>query len=577
MSSTEWRIRRTEAVGSNGMVAAKHPLAVRAGLEVLESGGNAVDAAVTTAFAVGVCEPYMSGVGGGGYMVVRHGDEVAVIDYFPRAPLAARPDMFELLPDFKPDRMGFSGVKDRANQLGYRALAVPGTVAGLALALERFGTISLRQALAPAIRLAADGYPLHWHALLLTAAAHETLAGFPTTAAIFLRDGLMPKLAEDAPAIQRQPDLADTLQRVADRSPEEFYRGETARCLVDGVAAGGGILALEDLAAYRAAIQPPLQVEFRGYRLHGPSGPTGATSIAMSLRLLERFDLAGFGHNSLEALNLVAQAARRTFADRLAYLADPAHVEVPWEGLLSTGYAAERAQSMGPRSHLGEVAPGDPWRHQPGHAPVVPTTPGHNPVAPTTLPRGGDEGHTTHLCVVDRHGSAVSLTQTLGSLYGCGVVAPGTGVLFNNLMTLFHPEPGHANSIAPGKRPVSSMSPFVVTLDGRPYLALGAPGGRRIVDTVLQSLLNVLEFRLGIQDACSGPYLDLSGPELTVDDRIAAETCQALAALGHQVAVRPQSFYPKISASPTGILRDPSTGALYGGADPFGYGVAEGI
>ena len=350
MLTTEWLIQRREIVADHGIVAAKHPRAAEAGLRVLQEGGNAVDAAVTAAFAVGVAEPWMSGIGGGGFMTIHLASgEDAVVDYFARAPRSAGPDFYELTEGYRADALGFTGVKDNANTVGHRAVAVPGTVAGLALALERYGTIGLKDALAPAIALAEEGFAVAWHHALICALSRELLARYPATAAVFLREGgEVHAPGEDRPVLLRQPDLARTLRRIADEGPAGFYRGETARAIAAEMARHGGAITEEDLAAYEAEIVAPLAAPYRDHTvLHIPRAAGGIT-VLESLNLLEGFDLAALGHNSVAALHAIVEASRRAWADRMAYLGDPDVVAAPLVGLASREYAAARPRRSSP-------------------------------------------------------------------------------------------------------------------------------------------------------------------------------------------------------------------------------------
>lgn len=559
---TAWEIARREIVAEHGIVAAKHPAAAAAGLQVLQEGGNAVDAAVTAAFAVGVAEPWMSGIGGGGFMTIHLATgEDAVIDYFGRAPQAASAGMFDLLPGARPDHLGFTGVRDDANTVGHRAVAVPGTVAGLSLALERYGTISLARALQPAIELARDGFVVEWHHALVLALSRALLTRYPATAAIFLQpSGEVHAPGYDEPALLRQPELAETLKRIAAEGPAGFYRGSVARAIVEEQARHGGLMTLDDLADYRAEVLSPLAVPYRDFTvLHIPGGAGGVT-VAAALNVLAGYDLAWLGHNSARALHLTIEASRRAFADRMAYVADPRQTDVPLAALVSSGYADRRRGEIADDRATAGVRPGDP------------TGTG---AAPPAVALEGDGGCTTHLATIDRAGNAVALTQTLTSLFGSFVTAPGAGILLNNAMNLFDPRPGHANSIAPLKRPASSMAHMVALRNGSAALTVGAPGGRRIMDTCLQVFLNMAEYGMSIQEACAAPLIDSSGPETLVDDRIPASVREQLSAMGHRIAPRPATFWPRYFASPTGIQVGPD-GALRGGADPFGYGVAAG-
>jgi len=559
---TALHVARTLATAPRCMVAAKHSWAVEAALDVLERGGNAVDAAVTAAFGVAVVEPWMSGLGGGGFMTVQLASgERAVIDYFSRAPRRAHDGMYALLPDVRATGVGFGGVEGEANAYGPLSVATPGMVAGMATALERFGTLTLAAALAPAIRFAEHGFPIEWYQGLLIGSEQAVIRRDPETARIFLPDGvpLAPRFGQTALPMLQQPELGRTLRRIAEQGADGFYRGETAERITSHVQSLGGLLQLEDLADYQATVVDPLVIPYRGTELVLLPYQAGGTTIGAAFRILEGFALPTLGHNSAQALHLIVEASRRATADRLAYLGDPDFVEIDWPRLTSAEYAAERRSTIDPR-RASQAAPGAG-------------------ISRRAAPIGGaaaHEGCTTHLSVVDADGTMVSLTQTLTLLFGSAVTVPGTGVLLNDSMNLFDPRPGLPNSVAARKRPASSMAHVIAVRDGRPVLAVGAPGGRRIMDTCLQMALDVLDWQLDIQSACAAPLIDAAGPELLVDDRLPQRTRDALRAMGHAVVDAPVSFAPRQFASPTGVLVDPESGLRHGGADPWALGIAAG-
>jgi gamma-glutamyltranspeptidase / glutathione hydrolase len=562
-NETTHRISRDLAVSKNGMVAAKHPWAVRAALEVLQQGGNAVDAAVTASFAIGVIEPWMSGVGGGGFMTIQMADgRRKVVDYFARAPLAGKADMYELTAGFRADSVGFQGVKDQANAYGPRSVAVPGMVSGMATALEHYGTISLGSAVQPAIGFAEHGLPINWYNGMLLASQIAVIQRDAETARIFLRHGTTPApLFGDAVPSIPQPELAQTLRRIADQGPDGFYRGEVAERIAEHMQATGGLVTTEDLARYQATLVDPLVIPYRDIEFVLIPYQSGGTTIAETFNIVEGFDLRSTGFNSATSLHHIAEASRRSYADRFAYVGDPDFVDIDWSVLSSKEYAAGRRAEID-SNHVVPASPGS------GVA--------RGGVASMDVTPNGDGGCTTHLSIVDAEGNMVSLTQTLTLIFGSAVTVPGTGVLLNDTMNLFDPLPGRNNSIAPAKRPASSMAHVVAVRNGTPILAVGAPGGRRIMDTCMQMALDVVEFDMDIQSACGAPLIDCAGPKLLVDDRIPALTRETLRAKGHDVVDVEVSFSPRGFASPTGVTVDPETGLRYGGADPFGIGIAAG-
>ncbi|HLZ70439.1 MAG TPA: gamma-glutamyltransferase [Dehalococcoidia bacterium] len=564
-STTSRVVTRTEARGTGGMVTAKHAAVAEAGLRVLRDGGNAVDAAVAMCFATGVAEPMMSGLGGGGFMTVRLADgREAVVDYQVRAPLAAHETMYELTPDFHADAQGFVGVKDDANYSGPRAAAVPGLASGLAAARDRFGTRPLAALLEPAIALAEEGVEVEWPLTLSLAVNLKLLQRFPASAAIFLDEGRPWAPAAAAPVLLRQPELAATLRRIAAEGPDGFYRGPTARAITAEMERASGHISEADLAQYQAKVIEPLTGSYRGDRIVALPGPASGALQLETLNILEGWQLGALGFNSAETLHLTIEAMRRSHADRLEYLGDPEVRDVPWAVLTGKPYAAVRRTTIDARRHT-EATPGDLLTIAGAGAAVAPA--GNH----------GPEAHTTHLSAVDRRGNAVAVTQTLTSAWGCGVAVPGTGVLLNNAMTLFDPRPGTANSIAPRKRPASSMAHAIVVRDGEVVLVAGAPGGRRILDTVTQVLLSVLDHGRGIQDAVSGPFIDSSAAETGIDERVDPAVIAELERRGHRFVLRRADFHPGHFARPAGITRQPHTGELRGGADPYAHGVASGF
>ncbi|HZQ34532.1 MAG TPA: gamma-glutamyltransferase, partial [Dehalococcoidia bacterium] len=349
-STTRRIVTRTEAVGSGGMVTAKHAAVAEAGLRVLRDGGNAVDAAVTMCFATGVAEPMMSGLGGGGFMTVRMADgRDAVIDYQVRAPLAAHETMYELTPDFHADAQGFVGVKDDANYSGPLAAAVPGLTSGLATARERFGTRPLAALVEPAIALAEDGVEVEWPLTLTLATSLKLLQRFPASAAIFLNDGRPWTPGFEAPVLLRQPELAATLRRIAAEGPDGFYRGPTARAIAAEMERAGGAISEADLAQYQSKVIEPLIGRYRGDRVVALPGPASGALQLETLNILESWELGRLGFNTAEALHRTIEAMRRSHADRLEYLGDPEFRDVPWDALISKPYAATRRATIDER------------------------------------------------------------------------------------------------------------------------------------------------------------------------------------------------------------------------------------
>jgi gamma-glutamyltranspeptidase/glutathione hydrolase len=567
-AETEWQVGRLEARGRGGMVAAKTPGAAAAGAEVLRRGGNAVDAAVTTAFVAGVVEPWMNGIGGGGYMVVQAPDEAAQVVAYPMvSPAGATPEMFPLSGTGRDEGLfGWPAVVDSANVWGYRSVAVPGTAAGLALALERWGTISLAEALAPAIRYAEEGFPVSWHTTLMVARDLGTLKRFPATAAIFLDgDGNPPyTLEQNRPRLLRQEDLAGTLRAIAASGPRVMYEGPIGQAIADDLATNGAPFTRDDFARYQARIDPALSTSFADTDVHAPGGATGGTTLIESLNLLSQFDLRGLGYHTPLALHRMAQAFRAAFADRFTWFGDPNHIAMPLDVLVDPDYARERAATLS--SHRLEPIPAaSPQRVGVNHG-LSPSVPDYVTSAVATGQMA--DGSTTHLSVMDRDGMAVSCTQTLLSLWGSRVTTPGTGVLLNNGMMWFDPEPGRPNSVAGGKAALSNMAPVVLSRNGRPWASLGASGGRRIMNCNAQLIVNLTDWRLAAMPAIAAPRIDCSTAELLLSWRFPADTVKALETMGHRVGIRDERLFTGDFASPT-VIRSTPDGVFDGGADPY--------
>jgi gamma-glutamyltranspeptidase/glutathione hydrolase len=504
-----------------GMVVSVNPIASRVGADVLARGGNAVDAAVAVALALAVTWPCAGNLGGGGFLLVRRADGRAeLIDYRETAPARAAREMY----------LDAHGQLQRgASTVGPRAVAVPGTVAGLALALERHGTRPWAELVEPARKLAAEGYPLTRQHLTMLRRAHASLERFPESRRIFLRDG-KPWRAGDRFV---QPELAETLARLGKEGPREFYQGETARRIVAEMAASGGLISAEDLAGYRAKVRPPVEGDYRGYHLiSAPPPSSGGAILIEMLHMLERFPVAQLGFHSVAHLHLLAEVMRRAFADRNALLADTDFVRVPLKGLLDPRFAAERAAAIDPAraTPSSEIKAGDAARWE----------------APET----------THFTIVDGQGNVVANTFTLNGLFGSGVTARRTGVLLNDEMDDFSVQPGapnalfklvqgEQNAIAPGKRPLSAMCPTIVLRDGKVVLAVGAPGGPTIINTVLQVISNVIDFGMNLKEAVDAPRIHHQWlPDAIVVERLALDpdTRAALERRGHHLAEPPAAI-----------------------------------
>ena len=534
------------------MVATKDVHATRAGVQMLEMGGNAVDAAVAACFAVGVVEPASSGIGGGGYLVYQVGEMGGVVGFPMKGPLAARPDMYELSGEASVGNFGWAGVVDDENLDGPRSIAVPGAVAGLCEAHRLLGKLPLEDVVAPAVSLARDGHSPGWHNMYALGLMASRLFEFDELRSIFMPDGKLPTGDVMSPALLKQPDLADVLEAVGRGGPRAFYSGDIAHAITSDIRASGGIVSERDLAEYRPfAWDSGLEFGYSGHTVRVPPFACAGTTSAMTLRLLDGYDVRSMGYNSAEALHAYIWAARLAYADRYVYMADPAFVNVPWEGLVSDGYSDLRRGLIDER-RLGSIEPGDPWAFDDG-------TPGDK--MPASVP-ALDSG-TTHLCAMDADGNAVSLTNTLMGGFGSGFVPKGTGVVMNNGMMWFDPIPGRVNSIMPGKYPLNNMTPALVMGPDGVRMAVGASGGRRITNCVTQLISKVVDFGMGPQEAIDSPRVDCSLAVTSVDPRLPAEVVAELEGRGHRLYViggdHVQGGFAGF-ASPVAIVRDSDYG-----------------
>lgn len=529
------------------MVAAKVAPAAEAGAQVLEAGGNAVDAAAAAAFASGVSEPYMSGLGGGGFILIylADRDEVISIDCSMTAPEAAHDRMFELLDDGSRDEFfGWRAVRDAENLEGYRSIGVPGSLAGLATAVERYGRLSLADVMQPAIALARDGFEVSWMDTLMIAQHQQVLGRFEASRTTFLPGGHVPVSGPGSAPLIRQPRLAETMESIATDGPDAFYGGAVGESLVRDVQAGGGLLTHHDLANYRVTIDEHVPLaSYRGARIGIPHAACGSTTVLQALRLLDGFAFDRIGHNSGAMLDIVAQASKLAFADRFEYLG--AFTEsVSGLELLGDEYIEDRRKLVRPGT-AGPVAPG------------------------TARAAGrGVGGSTTHMSAVDGDGNLVTTTQTLLQLFGSGVVTNDTGVVLNNAMAWYDPEPGRAASIAANKRPLTNMSPVMVLGSGGRRLAAGASGGRKIMQAVQQIIQNWVDYELPLQDAVAAPRIDCSGPQVLANSRLSGDAIDELRVAGHEVDVVSDSFTTRPFASPACVAIN-TDGQRQAGLDPY--------
>ena len=555
-----WVPQRTSPVSTRGMVASKMPQASDIGADILAAGGNAIDAAVATAFAIGVCEPWANGIGGGGYMVVWLAKEqkALAIDFSMKSPAGASEGMFPLA-DVTSDEgalFGWPATEGNRHVIGPHSICVPGTVAGLALALETWGTMSLADVIAPSIALAEEGFPVTWNITNTIAKAIQSIRPYPETARVYLRsDGDAPfTLDQTQPHMITQPDLANTLRLIAAGGSEVFYKGEIAQKIASHLQEEGTVFTLDDLASYEAKIYDPLESEYHGHTIYNHGRGSGGTSLSQALRALNRIDAGSPESRTAEQWHAVASIFRQAFADRFTYLADPDQVEVPIDALLADSYAQNTVDAIGDRASFPKA----------GDREVLGVS--HNLAA--SVPEYMRDGSTTHLSVIDDEGNAVSLTQTLLALFGSRVTVPGTGVLMNNGMMWFDPEPGRPNSIAGNKHPLSNMAPTLVVKEGAVVASLGASGGRKIMNCNAQLVMNIVDSGMNAQEAISAPRIDCSTTQVLASQRIDEAVRASLADLGYDVSVRHEGLLTGDFSSPVAVRRSP-VGTLDGGADPW--------
>ena len=577
---SRWFPQKEEVVAEHGMVVSKHPRAAEAGLEMLKHGGNAIDAAVATGFAISVVEPMMSCTAGVGFMnlhLAQQGQNV-VVEYPPRAPKAATPDMYRLTGQ---PGAGISvyEVENDENIEGYRSIAVPGTVAGLCLAHARYGTLPLEQVMEPAIAYAAEGFDVSWYLALCISNSMRGFQRFPGSAAIFLPDGLPPTSSPQPPDTLVQRDLAEVLRLIAKHGAAGFYRGDVAEAVSADMRANNGLITQDDLASYEAIVREPRRITYGDYDVFAAALPHGGSTMLQTLHILSQLDLHDLRHNSPAYLHRFIEVARHAFADRYYHLGDNDVVDVPIDGILSRDYAAALAAQIDPSTtHFGHVEATEPWAHYSTRALHDPWAYEGRPMpsAPAAPSFAAEGDCTTHFGVVDKDRNMVSCTQTAVGLFGSRVVTPGLGLLWNNGMIWFNPKPGTANSIASWKRPLTNMAPLVAVQAGKPVLSIGAPGGRRIINCNAQVFLNVAQFGMGMQEAIAQPRVDVSAQQVVVDSRMAPATIDALAAMGHHLTVVDETAADAHFATPLGILVDHERGTLHSGVDVFRIAEARG-
>ncbi|MFY9644880.1 MAG: gamma-glutamyltransferase [Terriglobales bacterium] len=545
----------------HAIVTSVHELASRAGIEMLHAGGNAVDAAVATGFALAVVHPQAGNLGGGGFMLFRTATgKTHFIDFREKAPAAATENMYldaqgNVLPDSSTD----------SSVVGYRAVGVPGSVAGLVYAEKQYGKLSIEKVIAPAIKLARDGYALAYEDT--EDLKDEHLAKFAESRRIFQRDGNYYHQGE----LLKQPELARTLERLA-KDPDTFYHGAMAHELAAAIHKGGGLVTAADLAAYEVKEREPIRGTYRGYEIiSAPPPSSGGVALVEILNILEGFDLAKFGNRSADAIHLEAEAFRRAFYDRTDFMGDPDFAKVPVAQLIDKKYAAAWRESI----DMNRASASKELKRPSIFSELERVAQSH----PAAIQ---EAQNTTHYSVVDAEGNAVSVTTTLNDSFGSRVTATGLGFLLNDEMDDFAAKQGvpnaygliqgPANAIGPGKRPLSAMTPTIVLKDGKLFLVLGSPGGPTIITTVANILIGVIDFSLDIQEAVNAPrfHHQWLPDEIHVEDRLSPDTMNLLRSKGHKLDVR--HFWGDGEC----IMIDPKTGERLGASDGRNNGKAVG-
>ncbi len=535
-----------EVRGENGMVAAASPFAAQVGVDILKAGGNAVDAAVATAFAIGVVEPNASGLGGEGFLVIYlpESDRAVSIDYRSAAPIASVDAL----------------VGQRMPNTSWTSAAIPGTVAGLSMALEKYGTMTLAEVLAPSIRLAEEGFLVADSVLAAIESNYEKILANPPMAEVYLDDMLPPQ----AGFILKNPDLGKTLRILAEQGPDAFYTGEIAQMIIDDVQANGGYMTMEDLANYQAILRWPVRGNYRGYDIISAGPPVGGATVIQALHILESFDVASYGYPSTEAIHLTAEAIRIAYRDNYEYFGDPDFDYIPLFDILSKDYARERALEI----DLNQMINKD--NLFPGYfgAPKVAFT--------------GTEGipyespSTTHISVIDEDHMMVALTQTISSFFGAAVMPEGTGIVLNNEMANFRAVGAGVNSLEAGKRMKTVISPTLVLKDGEPFMTIGTPGAGRIISTVTLLLSNIIDHGMPLQEAIEAPrfYVRDTNNNIEFEPRFSSDILGDLEAKGWGLVAKGEMDLYFGGAQ--GALVDFEAGELVGGADPRRDGAAIG-
>ncbi|MFF2288090.1 gamma-glutamyltransferase [Peribacillus butanolivorans] len=539
---------------TKGIVSVSHPLAAEAGIKILKQGGNAVDAAAAIQLSLNVVEPMMSGIGGGGFIMIYNKKEnkITMLDSREMAPQNVTPELFL---DEKGKPIPFS-----KRHTSGKAVAVPGTLMGVETALEKYGTLKLSQVMDPAIKQAEKGVKVNWATAQYIGENVKKLENNQEAAKVFVPNG---KPLEEGDTLV-QPNLAKTLKLIKKQGSNVFYKGEIGEALTKEVQKREGTMTTEDLENYVVKEREPIKSEYRGYEVVGAASPSsGSLTVQQILELMEGFDVQKMGANSPEYLHYLTEAMHLAFADRAAYMADEDFYDVPTKGLLDEDYIKERRKLINPNRSTADVKEGDPWKYE--------------GTEPTSMEKVKEEktpiGQTTHFSVMDKWGNMVAYTTTIEQVFGSGIMVPDYGFMLNNEMTDFDATPGGVNQVEPRKRPRSSMSPTFVLKDGNPFMAIGSPGGATIIASVSETIMNVLDHQMLIQDAILAPRIYSAGyPTVRWEPGIEQNTRLELMAKGHVYEEKPQHI-----GNVQAVIFDYEKGKMYGGADNTREGTVQGV
>ncbi|MFJ8069811.1 gamma-glutamyltransferase [Peribacillus sp. NPDC096447] len=539
---------------TKGIVSVSHPLAAEAGIKILKQGGNAVDAAAAIQLSLNVVEPMMSGIGGGGFIMIYNKKEnkITMIDSREMAPQNVTPELFL---DEKGKPVPFS----KRHTTG-KAVGVPGTLKGMEAALEKYGTLKLSQVMDPAIKQAEKGVKVNWITAQYIDENVKKLENNEEAAKVFVPNG---KPLEEGDTLV-QPNLAKTLKLIKKQGSNVFYKGEIGEALTKEVQKRDGTMTTEDLENYVVKEREPIKSEYRGFEVVGAASPSsGSLTVQQILELMEGYDVQKMGANSPEYLHHLTEAMHLAFADRAAYMADEDFYDVPTKGLLDEEYIKERRKLINPNKATADVKEGDPWKYEDQE--------------PVSMEKVKEEktpiGQTTHFSVMDKWGNMVSYTTTIEQVFGSGIMVPDYGFMLNNEMTDFDATPGGVNQVEPGKRPRSSMSPTFILKDGNPFMAIGSPGGATIIASVSETIMNVIDHQMTIQDAILTPRVYSAGyPTVRWEPGIEQNTRLELMAKGHVYEEKPQHI-----GNVQAVIYDYERGRMYGGADNTREGTVLGV